>query len=69
MGKGGGSAGAAAAIEPIKSADETMREASSAASRAQQLRRGLASTFSRSTMGKGVGASSATAGTATKLGA
>lgn len=65
MGKGGGSV-SAPAIEPIKSADETMRSASQETARAQQLRRGLASTFSRSTV---AGGTSPTAGSATKLGA
>lgn len=68
MGKGGGSsASAAQQIEPIKSADESMKEASQATSRAQQLRRGLASTFSRSGMSSAYG-SNATSGVGNKLG-
>ena len=69
MGKGGGSAGRQVAIEPLKSADQTMQDAADASSRAQQLRRGLASTFSRSGMGGSASGSSATSGTAAKLGA
>ena len=70
MGKGGGSrggGGSAVALEPIKSADQTMREASSSASRAQQLRRGLASTFSREGMGAAP-SGGGTSGAARKLG-
>lgn len=69
-GSGGGSVAPAPAIEPIKSADESMKSASQATSRAQQLRRGLASTFSRSSMGGATGtAASATSGSGKKLGA
>jgi hypothetical protein len=70
MGGGGGGGKTAPAYEPVKPAEQTMKEASSATSRAQQLRRGIASTFSRPSMGGGskpVG--SATGGTAAKLGA
>lgn len=63
MGKGGGSA---PAIEPVKPAAEVMKEAASSTARAQQLRRGLASTFSRE--GFGSGPRAATAGMASKLG-
>lgn len=70
MGGGGGKAAAAApAYEPVKPAEQTMKEASSAISRAQQLRRGIASTFSRPSMGGGKPVGSATGGTAAKLGA
>lgn len=69
MGGGGGKA-KAVQYEPVRSAEDSMKEASSETARNQQLRRGIASTFSRSSMGGGAaGASSATAGTATKLGA
>ena len=69
MGGGGGGGGKAVAYEPVKPAEQTMKEASSATSRAQQLRRGIASTFSRPSMGGGKSAGSATSGTAAKLGA
>lgn len=65
---GGGKPSPAPAIEPVKSADESMKEASQETSRAQQLRRGLASTFSRSSM-SGASGTSATSGAAKKLGA
>lgn len=65
MGKGGGSIPQAVAIEPIKPAAQTMREAAEDTARAQRLRRGLASTFSRS----GMWAPSApTSGSSQKLG-
>lgn len=70
---GGGGKGAAASqppLEPVKSADTAIKEASTVAGRDQQLRRGLASAFSRSTMGGGASVgSSPTAGSAKKLGA
>lgn len=70
MGGGGGKVpDPAPVLEPIKSADESMREASQEASRAQQLRRGLSSTFSRSSMSGPSGGSTATAGASKKLGA
>lgn len=70
MGMGGGRPKASGTVqyEPIKPAEESMKEASSETARAQQLRRGLASTFSRPGMMGGEGVS-ATSGTATKLGA
>lgn len=68
MGGGGGST-AATQYEPVKAAEQSMKEASSDTARAQQLRRGIASTFSRSTMGNGsASGGSATAGSAAKLG-
>lgn len=71
MGGGGGGKGATAPmLEPVKSAEAAMREASNSAGRNQQLRRGLASTFSRSSMGGGAASPTpATAGTGKKLGA
>lgn len=69
MGGGGGGGKAAPAYEPVKPAEQTMKEASSATSRAQQLRRGIASTFSRPSMGGGKPVKSATGGAAAKLGA
>lgn len=69
MGGGGGGGKTAPTYEPVKPAEQTMKEASSATSRAQQLRRGIASTFSRPSMGGGKPAGSATGGTAAKLGA
>lgn len=69
MGKGGGSKPKAATVmEPVKAAEQVQKGASAATMRAQQIRQGLASTFSRSTMGAGVSATSATAGAAKKLG-
>ena len=68
---GGGSAPKAVAYEPIKSAEQTMKDAASESARNQQLRRGLASTFSRSTIGGSGAAKSvtpATSGSASKLG-
>ena len=67
MGKGGGSH-PARQIEPVKAAQQTQRGAAADTLRAQQLRRGLASTFSRPTMGAGAAVSSATAGAARTLG-
>lgn len=67
MGKGGGSH-PAKALEPVKAAEQVQRGAAASTMRAQQLRMGLASTFSRSTMGAGASAASATAGAAKKLG-
>ena len=63
---GGAGGGGAEPIEPVKSAEEVMKSASDSSTRAAQLRRGIASTFNRPTMG--AGGSSATAGTGTKLG-
>ncbi len=67
MGKGGGTP-KAQALEPLKSAEQSMNEAADATGRAQQLRRGLASTFSRPGMGGAPAAASATAGASRKLG-
>jgi len=67
MGKGGGSK-PATALEPVKAAEQVQKGAAASTIRAQQLRRGLASTFSRSTMGSGASAASATAGASKKLG-
>lgn len=64
---GGGSAPKTVQYEPVKPAEEAMKEASMDTARAQQLRRGIASTFSRSSMASASG-SSATAGTSSKLG-
>lgn len=66
MGKGGGSA-SAPALEPLKSPLQTPGSASQATVREQQLRRGLAATFSRPMFG-GSTVTSPTAGKATKLG-
>ncbi len=65
---GGGGAATQTQYEPVKSAEQTMKEASSDAVRSQQLRRGISSTFSRSSMGASGGGSSATSGTGAKLG-
>lgn len=69
MGGGGSKPPQQAPIEPIKSADDAIKQSSSASGRNQQLRRGLASAFSRSSMGGGATNTSATSGTAAKLGA
>lgn len=65
---GGGNAPPPVQYEPIKSAEESMKEASAETGRAQQLRRGIASTFSRSSMASVASAASATSGSAGKLG-
>lgn len=62
-GGGGGGSVAAMPIEPMKSAEETMKTASDSSMRATQLRKGIASTFNRPEM-----ASGATAGQGSKLG-
>ena len=67
MGGGGGKGAEVIQYEPVKTAEQSIKEASSDASRAQQLRRGISSTFSRSTFGKAA-ASSATAGASHRLG-
>lgn len=70
MGGGAGGAGGAATkppIEPVKSAEEIMKSASDSSNRAAQLRRGIASTFSRPTM-ENQHPVSATSGSAAKLG-
>lgn len=54
--------------EPVKPAEAVASEQSADASRAQAMRRGIASAFSRSGM-MGNASAGATAGTATKLGA
>lgn len=64
---GGGGKGEVVQYEPVKSAEQTMKEAASDTARAQQLRRGIASTFSRSSFGKAA-ASSATGGASARLG-
>lgn len=71
MGKGGGSVGTSVRqLEPVKSAEQAVREAQDATTRAQRMRQGISGTFSRATVGGGAGAapSSATSGTASKLG-
>ena len=80
MGGGsGGSGGGAAQVqyEPVKTAEESVKSASSATARAQEMRRGITSTFNRrgitSTFNRrGMTSSSsaggATAGTAARLG-
>jgi len=67
---GGGSGGAQPQVqyEPVKTAEESMKSASQETARAQELRRGITSTFNRRSMGSGTPAS-ATGGTAAKLGA
>lgn len=66
MGFGGKSSSPAPApVEPIKAAEQTTERASEEASRSAQLRKGIASTFSRDGVAS---SSSATSGTATKLG-
>ena len=46
---GGGSGGGAAQVqyEPVKTAEESVKSASSATARAQEMRRGITSTFNR----------------------
>ncbi len=75
MGKGGGGRSAADVVqyEPVKTAEEAMKEAHSETSRAQRTRNGIAGAFSRRTIaGSKTGSSSmqtsATSGTASKLG-
>ena len=65
---GGGKGGAQVQYEPVKSAEQSMKDASDEVARAQEMRRGITSTFNRKTMA-GAAASPATAGTAAKLGA
>lgn len=70
MGFGGGKGGGAAAqpaIEPVKSAEEAMKSAGDASARAQQLKRGIASTFNRPTA-FAAPSGGATSGAASKLG-
>ncbi len=68
MCSGGGGSAKQVQYEPVKSAEQTMQEASSDAARSQQLRRGIASTFSRQSMGASGGGTGATSGTGAKLG-
>jgi len=67
---GGGSGGGSAQVqyEPVKTAEESMKSASQETARAQEMRRGITSTFNRKSMGGG-SSSSVTGGTAAKLGA
>lgn len=67
---GGGGKGGATQVqyEPVKSAEESMKAASNEKARAQELRRGVTSTFNRSSMAAAP-ATGATSGTAKKLGA
>ena len=68
MGGGGKSGGAAQQpIEPVKSAEEVMKSAGDASTRAQQLKRGIASTFNRPTA-FAAPSGGATSGAASKLG-
>ena len=65
---GGGGGGSQVQYEPVKSAEQSMKDAADEVARAQEMRRGITSTFNRKTMA-GAAASPATAGTAAKLGA
>ena len=69
---GGGSRGGGEQMqiqyEPVKTAEESMKSASQETARAQEMRRGITSTFNRKSMGGGTPASM-TGGTAAKLGA
>ena len=67
---GGGSGGSAAQVqyEPVKTAEESMKSASSETARAQEMRRGITSTFNRRGMTSASSAGGATAGTAARLG-
>lgn len=67
---GGGSRGGGEQIqyEPVKTAEESMKSASQETARAQEMRRGITSTFNRKSMGGGTPASM-TGGAAAKLGA
>lgn len=62
--KGGGSQ---VQYEPVKSAEQAMKDAADENIRAQEMRRGITSTFNRKTMA-GAAGKTATGGTATKLG-
>lgn len=71
MGKGGGgSAADVVQYEPVKTAEEAMKEAHSETSRAQRTRNGIAGAFSRRSIAGSNSRPSAgaTAGTASKLG-
>lgn len=65
---GGSKKNSAPQYEPLKTAEESMQSASQTTAREQQLRRGIASTFSRSSMGRSAPVPGATSGTAGKLG-
>lgn len=69
MGKGGGKSHVQQ-LEPVKSAEQAVREAQDATTRAQRMRQGISGTFSRATVGgaQPQAPASATAGTATRLG-
>jgi len=69
MGGGGGKGSTQVQYEPVKTAEESMKSASSSTARAQEMRRGITSTFNRRSMGGAASGGSATGGTAGKLGA
>jgi len=66
-GGGGGMPQEQVQYEPVKSAEESMKSASQATARAQEMRRGITSTFNRRSADATGG--SMTGGTAKKLGA
>ena len=66
MGGGGGKV-SQVQYEPVKSAEQAMKDASDETIRAQEMRRGITSTFNRKSMAGAAGAG-ATAGTGAKLG-
>lgn len=68
MGGGGSGGGSQVQYEPVKTAEDSMKEASSETARAQEMRRGITSTFNRRSMSRGVSGASATSGAAAKLG-
>ena len=69
MGKGGGSAAEPVQYEPVKTAEEAMKEAHTETSRAQRARNGIAGAFSRRQIATSqTTGASATAGAAAKLG-
>lgn len=65
---GSGGGGTQVQYEPVKTAEESMKSASSATVRAQEMRRGITSTFNRRGMTSESSAGGATAGTAARLG-
>ena len=67
MGGGGGGGGEQVTYEPVKSVEQSMKDAQSETIRAQQLRRGITSTFNRKMM-TDAGAVSASSGGSSKLG-
>lgn len=67
MGGGGGKSQAQVQYEPVKSAEQAMRDAADETIRAQEMRRGITSTFNRKSMA-GAGGGTATSGSAAKLG-